>query len=79
MDPEFDPCWLVGDVAFKEPEESPLAMEGMLGYDERLPPLTRDPTLARDPSVMKFEPGKSPNFGNANWKSLLLLLNVFRG
>ena len=41
-------------------------MEGMPEYDMRWTPLTGGPTLAREPLVMKCEPGKSPNLGNAN-------------
>ena len=31
-----------------------------------------DGTFASEPLLPNIEPGKSPNFGKANWKSLLL-------
>lgn len=33
--------------------------------------------FARDPLLMKYDPGRSPNFGNAKRKSLLWLLLLY--
>ena len=61
-------------LALMDDEDIVLLGGGMLPDAERCGLLgTRGVllVLARDPLFMKLEPGKSPNLGKLNWKSLI--------
>lgn len=63
----------VGDLALIEAEDSLLIIPGRMGFEEDAegccPTWLDELVLAIEPLFMKLE-GKSPNLGNANWKSL---------
>ena len=70
------PLRLVGDLPVAESEDVVLAIPGTLELEaeaERVPKAVGEVVLAIEP-LFKNDPGRSPNFGNANWKSLPLLL-----
>ena len=65
----------VGDLALVETEDSLLVIPGKLGLEDDAEgcwPIWLDElVLAIEPLFIKLD-GKSPNLGNANWKSLEL-------
>jgi hypothetical protein len=67
---------MVGDFALADPKDCFLAKPGRLVLEtevERWPASGGDVVLAREPLFINV-PGRSPNLGKANWKSLPLLL-----
>ena len=66
------PFVLVGDFALTEPDDSFLTIPAIFGFEaavERWPIGVGEVVLVIEPLLIK-EPGRSPNLGKANWKSL---------
>ena len=67
---------LAGEFAVGDCDEDARAKLGMLELEPRstdeFERVVGDGTFASEPLLLNIEPGRSPNFGKANWKSLLL-------
>ena len=67
---------LIGEFAVGDCDEDARAKLGMLVLEprsmEEFDRVVGDGTFASEPLLPKIDPGRSPNFGKANWKSLLL-------